>query len=540
MHTSKERALAAHQARRMRPSAAGGRTLSCAVLCGLLAATLYGKSAFAEEVPTGGGESKAPAAAPKDDAAEQKQPDKDDRVESGSGLFEQGLSEPAETSAASSSAGGAASPGPSESSAPYELNGYVRGDVFVGRDPVVDEPMAKAAYGELALKLRVKKQAHGDAYAEARIRYGELGGPRQVALDLREAYVNLYFGPLDLRLGQQIIVWGRADAVNPTNNITPVDLRVRSPQEDDRRMGNVGARAFLNFSPLRIEGIWMPVYVPSELPNVVMPSYVTLTSPNIPNAKLRNGLEAGRVHLEFAAFEMSASYLHGYAPLPGLSLRDFSVGPDYRVNITRTPYEQHVVGFDFSTVLANWLGVRGEAAYRYPVQWRERVNAPRPDVQYVAGLDHTFGSLSIIAQYIGRYTFDWALEKSPEPQLDPTMLAGLSSPVPTLLAQTITNGINQELRVRNQILFSQRAEIQHMASLRIELLAFHDTLSLSALGAFNATTKEWLVYPKVAYQASDSMSLTLGGEMYAGPEQTLFGLIDRELTAGYFEAKFSF
>lgn len=523
----------------MKPQGAACRTLSCLVLCGSLAATLFCRSALAEEVPTGGGEGKAPAAAAADESSAEKQPEKDARVESGSGLFEQGADDAAETSTASATAG-ATGAAPTESSAPYELNGYVRGDVFVGRDPVVDEPMAKAAYGELALKLRVKKQAHGDAYAEARIRYGDLGGPRQVALDLREAYVNLYFGPLDLRLGQQIVVWGRADAVNPTNNITPIDLRVRSPQEDDRRMGNVGARAFLNFSPLRLEGIWMPVYVPSELPNVGMPSYVTLTSPNIPNAKLRNGLEAGRIHLEFAAFEMSASYLHGYAPLPGLSLRDFTVGPDYRVNITRTPYEQHVFGFDFSTVIANWLGVRGEAAYRSPVQWRDRVNAPRPDLQYVGGLDHTFGSLSVIAQYIGRYTFDWALENSPEPQLDPMMLAGLSSPVPTLLGQTITNGINQELRVRNQILFSQRAQIQHMASLRLELLAFHDTLSLSALGAFNVTTKEWLVYPKLAYQASDAMSITLGGEIYAGPEKTLFGLIDRELTAGYCEAKFSF
>ena len=62
---------------------------------------------------------------------------------------------------------------------------------------------------------------------------------------MREAYVNAYLGPFDLRLGKQIIVWGRADALNPTNNLTPVDFRIRSPLEDDIRLGNVGARAFL-------------------------------------------------------------------------------------------------------------------------------------------------------------------------------------------------------------------------------------------------------------------------------------------------------
>ena len=56
-------------------------------------------------------------------------------------------------------------------------------------------------------------------------------------------------------------MWGRADALNPTSNLTPVDFRIRSPLEDDIRIGNVGARGFLRFSPVRLEGVWMPVYL---------------------------------------------------------------------------------------------------------------------------------------------------------------------------------------------------------------------------------------------------------------------------------------
>ena len=103
----------------------------------------------------------------------------------------------------------------------------------------------KANYGELALQLRTAKTAYGDGFADARIRYGLQGNAPGTFVDLREAYVNAYLGPFDLRLGKQIIVWGRADALNPTNNLTPVDFRIRSPLEDDIRLGNVGARAFL-------------------------------------------------------------------------------------------------------------------------------------------------------------------------------------------------------------------------------------------------------------------------------------------------------
>ena len=175
--------------------------------------------------------------------------------ESSGGLFEQSLAE----GSADDAVGGA----PASS---YDLSGYVRGDLFVGKVPGFSQGIVKAGYGELALKLRAKKEPYGDAFAEARFRYGLEGEEQRLLVDLREAYVSAYAGPLDLRIGQQIIIWGRADAFNPTNNVTPFDLRVRSPVEDDRRVGNVGARAFLNLSPVRLEGIWMPLYVPSELP----------------------------------------------------------------------------------------------------------------------------------------------------------------------------------------------------------------------------------------------------------------------------------
>jgi hypothetical protein len=184
----------------------------------------------------------------------------------------------------------------------------------------VDSAEMKANYGELSLQLRTAKTTFGDGFADARIRYGQQGNVTGTFVDLREAYVNAYLGPFDLRLGKQIIVWGRADALNPTNNLTPVDFRIRSPLEDDIRLGNVGARAFLRFPMGRLEGVWMPNYLPTELPPVGLPPLVAFGAPRFPSPEIRNGLIAGRAHLELAAFDMSVSYLNGYAQLPGLTL----------------------------------------------------------------------------------------------------------------------------------------------------------------------------------------------------------------------------
>jgi hypothetical protein len=448
---------------------------------------------------------------------------------SGSGLFEQSSEAgPAEGASAPASASG------------VDLGATVRGDVFVGKVQDRRRAEMKAAYGELGLKVRAKKERMGDAYAEARFRYGLQGEAKELFVDLREAYVNLYAGPLDLRLGQQIIVWGRADALNPTNNLTPFDLRVRSPVEDDRRLGNVGARAFLNFAPMRLEGVWMPIYAASELP-VVVPAYVTMAESRFPRPTIENGLVAGRLHLELAEFEASVSYLYGHAPLPGLALSGFTAGvASPEVRVARAAYDQHVVGLDFSTAIGDALGIRGEAAFRRPLHYQDRPHAARPDLQYILGVDHNFGSVSLIAQYGGRVVFDWHREDGPAEPLDPSMLANLPPPLPPLVVERVNASINQELAKRNQMLFSQRRKVQHFASARLEWMTAHDTLSLSALGFVNFSTREWLLFPKVGYHISDALSTTVGAEIYAGPDDTLFGLVDQQLSAGYAELRCDF
>lgn len=472
---------------------------------------------------------------------------------SGGGLFEQ-----------SQAGGESATPAPDKTqpTMPFTLNGYTRGDVYLGKVPEAGRGETKAAYGELALALRTAKFTHGDGYAEVRLRYGFQGTDQMnaTAVDVREAYVNTYLGPIDLRLGKQIIVWGRADMLNPTNNLTPADFRARSPIEDDRRLGNMGARMFLRLAPVRLEGVWLPAYVATALPTLSLPKYVTFGDPTYPRPELKEGLGAVRAHLELASFEMSFSYLNGYAPLPGITLANLLIQPDDPARgqrpaavLSRTAYRHQVVGFDFSTTIGTLLALRGEAAYRRPYGHHNRSYAPnpdlqfdpenpnrsypRPDLQYVLGADHTFGSVSVIAQYLGRYTFKWKKERGAPSDPSTDHLANEYSEG----AYEIVNRLAQpELAKTNQILFSQTARIQHLATARVEWLLAHDTLSLSLLGLRNFTTKEWLVAPKVGYRISDSMITYVGAEIFSGPDGTLFGMIDQSMSAGYAELRATF
>jgi hypothetical protein len=459
----------------------------------------------------------------------------------GGGLFE--LSSAA---AAAPSAGAA----PAASTAgPFTLTGYMRGDLFAGKVSGEDAAEMKAAYGELDLTLRTAKESYGDGFAEARIRYGlQADGLQATVVDLIEAYVNAHLGPVDLRIGQQIIVWGSADGLNPTNNLTPLDFRIHSPIEDDIRIGNAGARAFLRFAPFRLEGVWMPLYLPTELPAVSLPQYVSYGRPLFPSLNLKDGTEAARLHLEVAAIEMSVSYLHGFAPLPGLSATGInltaaddgtpSATTPPSILVSRTAYEQQVLGFDFSTSLGEIATLRGEAAYRRPYNWAGLADQhiAFPDVQYTIGADHTFGSLSVIAQYMGRYVLDWQKLSGPGMVLNPSVLP--MEPIGNL--SVVSQNVNSTLAKQNQILFSQTAQIQHLATLRFEWLGLHETLSISSLCLYNFTTHEFLATPRIGYRLSDAMTMYAGAQLFHGPANTLFGIIDAQLSAGYAELRYTF
>jgi hypothetical protein len=120
--------------------------------------------------------------------------------------------------------------------------------------------------------------------------------------------------------------------------------------------------------------------------------------------------------------------------------------------------------------------------------------------------------------------------------LDPTVLPTFTMGDTGL----VTDVVNAQLAKTNQILFSQTARLQHIATLRLEWLGAHDALSISALCMVNVTTREWLFTPRLGYKLTDALTAYVGAQIFRGPNDTLFGMIADELSAGYAELRISF
>ncbi len=407
---------------------------------------------------------------------------------------------------------------------PYELNGYLRGTLFVGKMPGNNQLELKSGYGEAALKLRVGKQGFGDAFAEVRFRKGREFQKAVSDVDIREAYVNAYIGPFDFRVGHQIVAWGRGDGWNPTDNITPKNMIIRSPNEDDRRQANFLIRSNANFHPLRVEAIWVPAYSPSYIPTdlVPFPPGIVLEEPDYPDARLKNSAFAFRLNFELPSIDGSISYFNGHNPMPGITAEIPPViTPNLALNVLYKSYRMHIIGADFSTVLGGRLGLRGEIAYRRSHQdYKNFVHIPHPDLQVVVGIDKELvNNFSIILQYIGRYVFDFEELKMPK------------NPWDILL---------YEIALKNRLITFQQYELSHSFSCRAAWELLNELLDVEVFGMVNFTSNEAMFRPKMTYDIADALTFSLGAELYSGPDDTLFGLVDSALSSLFVELKASF
>jgi hypothetical protein len=97
-----------------------------------------------------------------------------------------------------------------------------------------------------------------------------------------------------------------------------------------------------------------------------------------------------------------------------------------------------------------------------------------------------------------------------------------------------------EIEGKNRLISFQQYKISHSLSCRAAWELMNELLSVEAFGLVNFTSNEGLLRLKMTYDIADALVFTLGTELYSGPEDTLFGLVDRALSAVFVEMKASF
>ena len=113
-------------------------------------------------------------------------------------------------------------------------------------------------------------------YFDGRAQAQDVIRSSHVSWDIREGYAQMSLGRLDLRAGRQVIVWGRADKVNPTDAWSTRDFSLLAPNDDDQRLGVATLQVTWNAGAYRAITLWQPEWRYPGLPTPPLPPGVLL------------------------------------------------------------------------------------------------------------------------------------------------------------------------------------------------------------------------------------------------------------------------
>jgi len=360
------------------------------------------------------------------------------------------------------------------------------------------------------LKVAPRLTPEVSLFAEGWVMGQDLFGSADAEGLLREAYLALRLGSVDVWIGKQIIVWGRADRINPTDNLTPRDFTLLVPDEDDQRFGTPAVRATYFLGSLSLTGIWLLGAEPDVVPIRRPPPPLSLGERS-PGGALGQG--AVRIDQTGKGIEWSLSYFDGFDRVPDLGIG--RVGGS-GVGLFLRPHRIRVLGGDLATTVGRY-GLRAEAAYTFTEDSRgDDPHIKNPFFFMVAGGDRTFFEhLNVNLQYILRVVSRY---RSPFSIQDP---------------------LTRAVAIEGALLTNQLDRVQHSVSVRLSDRWLNETLQAELAGIVTVHRVGFVLRPRVTYALSDHWRVAVGGDLFGGDPLAFLGNLRKNSTA-FVEFRWSF
>ncbi len=144
-----------------------------------------------------------------------------------------------------------------------------------GTEDVIDWRNSVDFWTQLSLveHLDVKLEAYGEYFAVGKrnedhptIIFNGRDYKHDFVLDLRDAYLHFFYGPFDLRVGNQLVSWGTLTVTSPSDRVNPRDTKNYYWSEISGAKEHIfAARAVASVWDFNFEAVWIPFYKGSNL-----------------------------------------------------------------------------------------------------------------------------------------------------------------------------------------------------------------------------------------------------------------------------------
>lgn len=308
----------------------------------------------------------------------------------------------------------------------------------------------------------------------------------------RELYADFRADDLTVTLGRQKIVWGRADALNPTDYFGARNYTRMVAEDDDQRLGVDALRLRYGIGPGAFEVVVEPRLRSTKIPTRERSG--VFIDHGVKGERHRSW--ALRYDVEGADIDGAITYYDGHDRLPDITPLGVSGGA---LRLAELNPRIRSLGLDFATSAAG-LVWRGEVAYmRTDDRDGSALFLRNRQLFAVGGVERTFaGDLGVYAQLFAKRVFDYRPPVSlPDPRLAAVAASGMA-------------------------VVDQASEDRHGLTLKITK-KWSDTwdAELSVVAAW--PQRDTIVRSQVSYRSDRSYRVVLGVDVFRGPATSTFG-----------------
>ena len=341
-----------------------------------------------------------------------------------------------------------------------------------------------------------------------------------ISYRLREAYVDLYFKSSDLRIGKQIISWGRAEGAFITDILTPVDVTEFLTQDfADLRLGTPAIKYTHYFGSDYLQLVVNPAFQSNELPAIDDRWFPTLPiDTSIPinirssndQPKLKDVQIAGRYAFRSNLdYDLDVGLLYWHHPTPTYNKSLQAQVTNVRISLTEQYAQSFIAMYSGSVQLSDKLLLTSESAYYnnrlvdyFPDQFRN-LDLQTPTPNEILQIGQTFSQNE-----------DGFLKKRPWF----ISMVGLQYN----LWNTTINGqfVNEHIFNYDPTILQERNF--YYATLSLRRSFFRNTLQAQTFSRYNFEGGDFWINPELTYTGIDAVEFTAGTHLFGGQETDTF------------------
>jgi len=332
-------------------------------------------------------------------------------------------------------------------------------------------------------------------------------------IDIRQSYMDIYLDAVDIRIGKQQVIWGKADGVSITDVISPKDMREYIlPDFEEIRLGIQALKIDYYLGDNTIEMVWVPVFTRNTMPDedsiwYIQPDFLITPTFDYSKKDVTSDLKSSEVFVKFSGitsvidYEFMIGYMWDDDPTMHVQKTiDPATGQLSAITVTPEHHPLKLTGGSFSTAAGGSV-IRGEAAYY--------------EGKYFRSDDPTLADGVVEKEYIH-------------------VLLGLDFTIWGI--KTSLQLIDQQIQDYDEQILNDKNE--NTVTFLISKDFLRETLHLEMFSYFDLNNDGSLLRPKISYDLIDGFNIIAGFNIFNGKVGKFGQYDDNDMI--YSKIKYSF